>query len=275
MLAFFGRLLEDKLRFSRSADNPWGFFDRELTKNVQDSKEIFDCGPPDDPRHPVPWPPDAPRFHEAVLAYREACEPLALRLTYTLAQCLGVSGDSIDRALSPSPDSFLRLNSYPTAPLAPGNRELKDDAPRPLGIHPHTDAGALTVLLQDDQPGLEVFHRGEWHLIEPRRGALVVNIGDVVQVWSNDRYCAGLHRVRASVERARSSAAFFLNPAREASYAPLPGTYGSDDPARYRTISWREFRSRRSAGDYADIGQEVQISDYRTAGTQARAADAE
>jgi isopenicillin N synthase-like dioxygenase len=82
-----------------------------------------------------------------------------------------------------------------------------------LGIHHHTDAGALTLLLQDDQPGLQVYHEGGWHLVEPRADALVVNIGDVVQLWSNDRYQAALHRVLASGKAERYGAPFFFNPA--------------------------------------------------------------
>jgi isopenicillin N synthase-like dioxygenase len=57
-----------------------------------------------------------------------------------------------------------------------------------LGVKHHTDAGALMILLQDVQPALEVFRDGRWHLVEPLADALVVNIGDVVEVWSNDRY---------------------------------------------------------------------------------------
>ena len=62
-----------------------------------------------------------------------------------------------------------------------------------LGISHHTDAGAVTVLLQDGQPGLQVLRRNggkkeTWHDVEARRGDLIINIGDVVQVWSNDLY---------------------------------------------------------------------------------------
>ena len=131
-----------------------------------------------------------------------------------------------------------------------------------LGVNHHTDAGALTVLLQADEPGLEVFHDGAWHLVEPRSDALVVNIGDIVQVWSNDRYQAALHRVTTNMERDRYSVPFFLNPAYAACYAPLPSTVDDTHPARYRPINWGEFRRLRAAGDYADQGEEIQISHY-------------
>jgi isopenicillin N synthase-like dioxygenase len=61
----------------------------------------------------------------------------------------------------------------------------------------------------------------------------------------------------------RYSVPFFLNPSYDTQYAPLPTTVTSRQPARYRPISWREFRRLRSAGDYADLGEEVQIAHYR------------
>jgi isopenicillin N synthase-like dioxygenase len=131
-----------------------------------------------------------------------------------------------------------------------------------LGVNHHTDAGAITLLLQDDQPGLEVFHDNAWCLVEPRRDALVVNIGDIVQVWSNDRYRATLHRGLASADAERFSAPFFFNPTYGAEYAPLPSMIDADHPPIYRPINWGEFRARRAAGDYANRGEYTQISHY-------------
>ena len=105
---------------------------------------------------------------------------------------------------------------------------------------------------------------GQWHSISAERGSIVVNIGDVVQVWSNDRYIAPIHRVLASDQAVRYSAPFFLNPSFEASYAPLRGALRGAPP-RYRAISWREFREGRARGDFADYGHEIQISDFRIA----------
>jgi isopenicillin N synthase-like dioxygenase len=116
---------------------------------------------------------------------------------------------------------------------------------------------------QDRQPGLEVFRRGRWSLIEPIAGALVVNVGDIVQVWSNDRYEAPLHRVVASADAERFSAAFFFCPSYAADYAPLPSTVDAENPAHYRDINWGNFYSLRTMGDYADHGEEIQISHFR------------
>jgi isopenicillin N synthase-like dioxygenase len=102
--------------------------------------------------------------------------------------------------------------------------------------------------------------------VEPVMGALLVNIGDMVQVWSNDRYPAPLHRVRASTNRERYSLPFFFNPVSEAVYAPLTALTNEESPPRYRPINWGNFRWKRQQGDYADYGAENQISDHRILG---------
>ncbi len=118
------------------------------------------------------------------------------------------------------------------------------------------------MLLQDGHPGLQVEKEGRWHTVDAERGSIIINIGDVVQVWSNDRYKAPLHRVLASDTHTRYSAPFFLNPSFETNYAPLQSTQ-MHGRALYRPINWGEFRNGRAAGDYADVGEEIQIAHYR------------
>jgi len=187
---------------------------------------------------------------------------LGIRMLGAIARCLQTPAADLEGAFAPRHSSFLRLNYYPRCP-APAGPETPLGGAGQFGINHHTDAGAITILLQDDQSGLQVYRRNAWTLVQPNPEALVVNIGDVVQVWSNDRYPAALHRVIASSSAERYSAAFFFNPAPNAHYAPLPGVLGESEPPHYRPINWGEFRASRTAGDYADYGAEVQISDYR------------
>ena len=132
-----------------------------------------------------------------------------------------------------------------------------------LGVHHHTDAGALTVLLQDDVGGLQVFKDELWHNVPPVPGAFVINTGDMMQVWSNDIYRAAVHRVLAMDSKDRFSIPFFFNPTAETRVSPLPSVVTEDRPARYRMIEWADFRGKRTDGDYADYGPEVQIAQYR------------
>jgi isopenicillin N synthase-like dioxygenase len=264
MRAFFALPVEDKREVERSAENPWGFYDRELTKNTRDWKQVYDCGPEWDRELPTPWPTRPPGFRAALRGFSDSCERLAFRLLAAISANLGMPADHLAGGFRPWHTSFLRLNYYPVCPSPARPSGVRTPSEGHLGVNHHTDAGAVTLLLQDDQPGLEVFREGQWHLVEPRSDALVINIGDIVQVWSNDTYTAALHRVRASADCPRFSAPFFFNPAYETLYQPLPTTIGSERPALYGPIRWGEFRALRAAGDYQDYGQEVQIHQYRT-----------
>jgi isopenicillin N synthase-like dioxygenase len=271
MQCFFALPSAQKKAVERTVENPWGFYDRELTKNVRDWKEIFDVGPniPTDAlsHARAQWPdesgPGLQGFRSTVSAFSAACEAIAMRLLQAISQNLGMPVQYLNSFFGADHTSYQRLNYYPPCSLpAPA------DAPHVpvtghLGISHHTDSGAITVLLQDAQPGLQMWQGDRWHLIAPHADALVINIGDVVQVWSNDRYRAPLHRVLAHASTPRYSAPYFYNPDYAAVYEPLLGACDSAHPPRYQPISWGEFRAARAVGDYADQGEEVQISDYR------------
>jgi len=114
------------------------------------------------------------------------CTTLALRLLAVIASNLGVGRSSGARLRQ-------RTHELPAPELlSDASVESGSEAhERPLGIGEHTDSGALTILMQDDQPGsrCSATAAGTWSSHGPN--ALVVNIGDIVQVWSNDKYKAG------------------------------------------------------------------------------------
>lgn len=261
--AFFALPREAKRALLRSRDNPWGYYDRELTKNARDKKEIFDIGPEPTPSDPfageTPWPTVPAGFEPALRRYFRACEGVADRLMELVSQSLGTPEGEMHRLFEPSHTSFLRLNYYPVDD--PLGAEAQDRAG--LGIHHHTDAGALTVLLQDAVSGLQVYRNGAWYTVAPVAGAFVINIGDMVQVWSNDLYRAPIHRVLAMQAADRYSIPFFYNPSYAATVAPLGAALERTGNPHYAEIPWGDYRRRRADGDFADYGAEVQISDYR------------
>jgi isopenicillin N synthase-like dioxygenase len=264
--AFFAAPKTSKRSLSRSRDNPWGFYDRELTKNARDKKEIFDLGSDagsalmEGPfSGATPWPSWQPSFEPAMRAYFAVCASTSARLMGMVYEGLGAPASCVRDAFGADHTSFLRLNYYPVEDPLLGEAGDRAD----LGIHHHTDAGALTLLLQDEVIGLQVYRDGLWHTVRPLAGAFVINIGDMVQVWSNDRYPAPVHRVLAMERTQRLSLPFFFNPAYRTVVAPLDHLIDSQHPAHYAPISWAEFRRRRADGDFADYGAEVQISDYR------------
>jgi len=262
---FFHLPRDTKESVLRTRENPWGYYNNELTKNQRDKKEVFDYTTEGvDPiyRSENRWPEIDSDFRATMLAYLDACTTLSLHLIEAFCVGLDLPSDYLKKHFVPEHTGFIRLNHYPVAdPMAEDSADKLPAAD--MGVHHHTDAGALTVLLQDDTGGLQVYQNGHWHDIPPVQGAFVVNTGDMMQVWSNDTYQAATHRVLAMESSDRYSIPFFFNPAATARVSPLPTVVSASRPCAYETIEWAEFRGKRTDGDYADYGAEVQISQYR------------
>ena len=262
---FFDLPIEEKLKIVRNKENPWGFYNNELTKNQRDKKEVFDFTRDGvDPIYGMQnrWPQYPANFRPTLEAWRDACTELSLKLLEGFCLGLDLPARFMHGDFDGNHTGFVRLNYYPTDdPMAglDGDHQAVAD----LGIHHHTDAGALTVLLQDDVSGLQVYRDGYWYDIPTVADALVINTGDMMQVWSNDIYLAAIHRVLAMEKKKRYSIPFFFNPAATAVVEPLPSVISEQTPALYDPIEWGHFRGQRSDGDYADYGTEIQISQYR------------
>lgn len=263
--AFFDLPIESRLEVLRSRENPWGFYHNELTKNQRDKKQVFDfTRAGKDPIYGMSnrWPKGQAAFKETMEEYFEACTKLSLQLLEAFCIGLDLPAKFMHADFASNHTGFLRLNYYPVHDPIEGAAE--DYQPvADLGVHHHTDAGALTVLIQDEVSGLQVHRDGYWYDIPPVPGAIVINTGDMMQVWSNDVYHAPVHRVLAMENCDRYSLPFFFNPAADARVSPLPTVINDANPVRYRPIEWASFRGKRTDGDYADYGTEVQISQFR------------
>jgi isopenicillin N synthase-like dioxygenase len=262
---FFALPIETKLSVLRTRDNPWGFYHNELTKNQRDKKQVFDfTRSGSDPIYASSnrWPTQPQDFKSTLQQYFEACEQLSLQLLEAFCIGLDLPAKFMHPDFAGNHTGFLRLNYYPVHDPIEGTTQ-EHQAVADLGVHHHSDAGALTVLIQDEVGGLQVHRDGYWYDIPPVPGAIVVNTGDMMQVWSNDRYHAPVHRVLAMEDHDRHSLPFFFNPAAKARISPLPTVTDENNPSRYNDIEWASFRGKRTDGDYADYGAEVQISQFR------------
>ncbi|MGO1117350.1 isopenicillin N synthase family dioxygenase [Rhodovibrionaceae bacterium A322] len=263
--AFFALPMAEKLAIERSQENPWGYYNNELTKNQRDKKEVFDYTRDGiDPiyGHQNRWPSGQQGFKSTLQEYLAACTDLSLLLLEAFCLGLDLPAQHMRDDFASNHTGFIRLNYYPVKDPLAGS----DVAHQPVadkGVHHHSDAGALTVLLQDSVGGLQVYKDGYWHDVPPVPGALVINTGDMMQVWSNDLYQAAIHRVLAMENRDRYSLPFFFNPSADSNVSPLPTTVSKDRPRRYKTINWAHYRGARTDGDYADVGEEIQISQFR------------
>ena len=276
MRALFALPSAVKNSVRRTRANAWGYFDQELTKNRRDWKEIFDFGPEPSPGAPSAghsdgvnqWPTGQDAIRRVLVRHYAACEALGRAILSALSVSLGLAPDRLDACFEED-SSFLRLNHYPPcADPASANAPPLPASGR-LGVHPHSDAGALTLLYQDEVPSLQVEDGDGFALVEPVEGALTVNLGDMLRVWSNDRYRSPVHRVLARSDRDRYSAPFFLNPRYDTVCEPLLEGPRRHAAPRFRPVSWAHFRDQRSAGDFADYGAEIQIDDFLIAETVA------
>jgi isopenicillin N synthase-like dioxygenase len=129
------------------------------------------------------------------------------------------------------PICTTRLLHYPPQPASAAQGQI--------GCGAHTDWGALTLLAQDDAGGLQVQARdGSWLNVPPVPGALVVNIGDLMQRWTNDRWPSTMHRVVNRFSgRDRWSIAYFFDLDADAVVVPLPACVSAAQPSRYAPIT--------------------------------------
>lgn len=191
-----------------------------------DKKEAYDCA-----RHrpdragatalsgPNQWP-DLPGFSDAVSEYYEAVFEAGRAIMRGFALYLGEPEDFFDRVLT-DPPSQLRLIHYPVD-------ESAVDRP---GIGAHTDYECIT-LLKATQPGLEVLNgAGQWIDVPPRPGCFVVNIGDMLELWTNGLFVATTHRVRKVVAE-RYSYPLFFSVDYDTVVEPLPKLRSPGEPRR-------------------------------------------
>jgi isopenicillin N synthase-like dioxygenase len=247
----------------RDEDNPLGWYDRELTKRRRDAKEVFDFTDPANPSadHHNRWP-DVAGFRSTMAEFFDAFSSLSTTALEVVHRALGHDPTTGLLFGGDRSNSSVRLNHYPVGDPVP---EAERDGLRELGhtaLGHHTDPGVITLLLQDDTGGLQTRSRaGEWIDVDPVPGAIVVNLADSVQVWTNDRYRAAVHRVAPMTTASRMSIPYFLHPARDATIEPIDELL--EEPPRYRPFEWRTFMRSRTDDNYADLGAaDAQISDF-------------
>ena len=175
------------------------------------------------------WPAGMPGFRETVLDYMAALATLSERMLRAFAAALTVPDDMLLSKFR-KPISQLRLMHYPA--------QAPQSAVEAQGVSPHTDTGAFTILAQDANGGLEVQNRdGAWVPAVPIPGAFVVNIGDSIMRWTNDRFVSTPHRVINRSGRDRLSLPYFVNAAYDAVIECLPTCQGPDNPAKYPPLN--------------------------------------
>ena len=192
------------------------------------------------------WPQEQYSFRETALQFYQACASAVDTLFEGFAIALQLP-ETFFVARHHQQEFTLRLLHYPPIPDTSDTESIRAGE--------HSDYGSLTLLFQDDVGGLEVqTARGNWVKAAPIPDTIVVNVGDLMQRWTNDRLTSAVHRVRLPKqrqgERSRYSIAFFCHPDFDVEVACLPTCQSRDCPPRYASVRSGEYLLSRLQATY-------------------------
>jgi isopenicillin N synthase-like dioxygenase len=266
-VTFFDLPLDVRLQAERR-DSPRGYIrfasgSSASTRGQQmppDLRESFRAGPeakPGDPYYdsdgvrrffvPNVWPEKPAAMRDVWQRYYASMEDLSARLMQIFAQALGLPpmwfADKIDRAINQ-----LVAQHYPEPEFPPLPGQLRNGE--------HSDFGSITLLMAENRPGgLQILGMDDqWHDVIPVPGTFIVNLGDMLERWTNDRWRSTLHRVVNPPQDAggasrRISVAFFHQPNVEAVIDCIPSCLTNEQPQKYEAVtSGSYFAKKLEAG---------------------------
>jgi isopenicillin N synthase-like dioxygenase len=258
--AFFDLPVETKLQAKMPyAGYPYGYSPLQseaLAKSLgeetpPDIKESFNVGPlevaPRDDQDPYAdfryatniWPKEPADFEQAWTAYSRELAALATRIMQAFAAALSLPEHYFDKSVD-DPLSAVRALNYPNQTVAPKPGQLRAGA--------HSDYGSLTILLADSAPGgLQILTpQKEWQTVPVVPGSFIINIGDLMARWTNDRWVSTVHRVinpppDSKGSTRRQSVAFFYLPNWDAEISCIPTCLAPGESAKYPPVRSGEY----------------------------------
>lgn len=202
------------------------------------------------------WPERPAEFQSILTQYSHAGEQLALTIMELFALAVGLPRDYFAGKVEKSMN-YLRVLDYPAL--------LTPSRPNQFRIGPHSDYGTLT-LVTSDGPGLQVKTRaGEWENVPYVPDSIQVNIGDMMEHWTNDKWVSTQHRVLVpddydARQQRRQAIAFFLTANYDTVIAPLVTLIDADHPAKYKPVTAGEDLMEKLIRQYTREGEEAESS---------------
>nr|QEP99657.1 flavonoid synthase I [Plagiochasma appendiculatum] len=180
------------------------------------------------------WPEKPETYRKTLVEYSDTMGDLVTSLLGLISESLGLPTSYIKNAVGgDDAEQKILFNYYPQCP----------QPDMTLGLRSHTDYGTITVLQQDDVGGLQAYKedRDKWVTVEPIPGALVINLGDQIQILSNAKYCSVEHQAVVNSNQTRLSLVTFANPSSTSQMGPAPELLSEENPAKYRSYTMKEY----------------------------------
>ncbi|KAG2718916.1 hypothetical protein I3760_03G242300 [Carya illinoinensis] len=227
---FFALPAEEKQKYSRAVNESEGYGNDVVVseKQVLDwsyrlTLRVF----PEDLRRLHLWPQNPTDFGEMLHEYGTRTKSVIDLLFKAMAKSLKLEEDSFSKQFGDRVLMQTRFNFYP-----PCSRP-----DQVLGVKPHTDRSGITILLQDGEvEGLQVFIEDRWVRVPIIPDALLVNLGDQMQIMSNGIFKSPMHRVVTNTEKMRLSVATFSEPEPHREIGPVDLLIDENRPRLYRNV---------------------------------------
>ncbi|KAM7525667.1 hypothetical protein LguiA_015569 [Lonicera macranthoides] len=235
--AFFDQPVEEKEKYANDqASGKIQGYGSKLANNACGQLEwedyFFHLAYPEDKRDLSIWPKTPSDYIPATIEYAKELRGLATKILSVLSLGLGLEEDRLEKEVGGIEELLLqmKINYYPKCPQP----ELA------LGVEAHTDVSALTFILHNMVPGLQLFYNDKWVTAKCVPNSIVMHIGDTIEILSNGKYKSILHRGLVNKERVRISWAVFCEPPKEKIILkPLSETTSEAEPPLFppRTFS--------------------------------------
>ncbi|KAL9167405.1 hypothetical protein ABFS82_05G095300 [Erythranthe guttata] len=249
--AFFELPVEEKEEYAndQAAGNVQGYGSK-LANNASGQLEwedyFFHCVFPPEKRDLSIWPKNPADYVPATTEYAEQLRLLTTKILSILSTGLGLEPDRLEQEAGGADDLILqmKINYYPKCPQP----ELA------LGVEAHTDVSALTFILHNMVPGLQLFYEGNWVTAKCVPNSIIMHIGDTVEILSNGKYKSILHRGLVNKEKVRISWAVFCEPPKERIVLrPLPETVSEAEPPLFPPRTFAQHIEHKLFGKSSTI----------------------